>query len=90
MKYSLGGALAVRVAHKKLVPSLIGMVVIDVVEGNTLLNVFYDTLPWKQVVYHLDVVTVTGTALEALSSMQCLLRSRPKIFKSFEQAAEWW
>ena len=33
LNYSLGGALAVRVASKHLVPSLIGMVVIDVVEG---------------------------------------------------------
>ena len=35
-------------------------------------------------------LSLVGTALEALSSMQCVLRSRPKTFKSFEQATEWW
>ncbi|XP_013378840.1 protein phosphatase methylesterase 1-like [Lingula anatina] len=62
MGHSMGGAIAVHTAHRNLVPSLIGLVVIDVVEG---------------------------TALEALSSMQSFLRSRPKSFKSLEVAIEW-
>ena len=30
-----------------------------------------------------------GTAMEALNSMQSFLRSRPKTFKSLENAIEW-
>ncbi|XP_064608020.1 protein phosphatase methylesterase 1-like [Liolophura sinensis] len=60
--HSMGGAIAVHTAHRELVPTLIGLVVIDVVEG---------------------------TAMEALSSMQTFLRSRPKTFNSLEQAIEW-
>ena len=33
---------------------------------------------------------VTGTALEALASMQSFLRGRPSVFKSLEHAIEWW
>ncbi len=33
--FSMGGAIAVHTAAKDLVPSLIGLCVIDVVEGNT-------------------------------------------------------
>ena len=32
----MGGAIAVRTAHRQLIPSLIGMAVIDVVEGTAL------------------------------------------------------
>ena len=32
----------------------------------------------------------TGTALEALASMQSFLRGRPSVFKSLEHAIEWW
>ncbi|ELU08215.1 hypothetical protein CAPTEDRAFT_173271 [Capitella teleta] len=60
--HSMGGAIAVHTAHHNLVPSLIGLVVIDVVEG---------------------------TAMEALSSMQSFLRSRPPGFKSLEHAIEY-
>lgn len=60
--HSMGGALCVHIACMQLVPTLIGIVVIDVVEG---------------------------TAMEALASMQSFLRSRPKYFKSIQQAIEW-
>ncbi|XP_065667486.1 protein phosphatase methylesterase 1 isoform X2 [Hydra vulgaris] len=59
--HSMGGAIAVHVAVKELIP-LVGLAVIDVVEG---------------------------TALDALSSMQSFLRSRPQTFKSTDQAIEW-
>lgn len=36
-----------------------------------------------------DFVPIIGTALEALSSMQSFLRSRPKHFSSLEQGIEW-
>nr|XP_034971743.1 protein phosphatase methylesterase 1 [Zootoca vivipara] len=60
--HSMGGAIAVHSAASNLVPSLLGLCVIDVVEG---------------------------TAMDALNSMQNFLRSRPKTFKSLENAIEW-
>ncbi|KAJ8256487.1 hypothetical protein COCON_G00186390 [Conger conger] len=60
--HSMGGAIAVHTAAANLVPSLLGLGVIDVVEG---------------------------TAMDALNSMQNFLRSRPKTFKSVENAIEW-
>ncbi|CAG0893970.1 unnamed protein product [Darwinula stevensoni] len=59
---SMGGAVAVHTAYAQYIPSLIGLAVIDVVEG---------------------------TALDSLSSMQNVLRCRPKGFKSVEEAIEW-
>lgn len=60
--HSMGGAIAVHAAAANHIPSLIGLCVIDVVEG---------------------------TAMDALNSMQNFLRSRPKTFKSLENAIEW-
>uniref|UniRef100_A0A8C6ZXQ0 Protein phosphatase methylesterase 1 n=1 Tax=Nothoprocta perdicaria TaxID=30464 RepID=A0A8C6ZXQ0_NOTPE len=60
--HSMGGAIAVHTAAANLVPSLLGLCMIDVVEG---------------------------TAMDALNSMQNFLRSRPKTFKSLENAIEW-
>ncbi|KAI1893562.1 hypothetical protein AGOR_G00125000 [Albula goreensis] len=60
--HSMGGAIAVHTAAASHVPSLLGLGVIDVVEG---------------------------TAMDALNSMQNFLRSRPKTFKSVENAIEW-
>uniref|UniRef100_A0A3Q2ZVX7 Protein phosphatase methylesterase 1 n=1 Tax=Kryptolebias marmoratus TaxID=37003 RepID=A0A3Q2ZVX7_KRYMA len=60
--HSMGGAIAVHTASANHVPSLLGLCVIDVVEG---------------------------TAMDALNSMQNFLRSRPKTFKSLENAIEW-
>uniref|UniRef100_A0A3B3BDS6 Protein phosphatase methylesterase 1 n=1 Tax=Oryzias melastigma TaxID=30732 RepID=A0A3B3BDS6_ORYME len=60
--HSMGGAIAVHTAVANHVPSLLGLCVIDVVEG---------------------------TAMDALNSMQNFLRSRPKTFKSLENAIEW-
>lgn len=34
--HSMGGAIAVRVAHAKLIPSLAGLALIDIVEGSAL------------------------------------------------------
>ncbi|XP_056267661.1 protein phosphatase methylesterase 1 isoform X2 [Pseudoliparis swirei] len=60
--HSMGGAIAVHTAAANHIPSLLGLCVIDVVEG---------------------------TAMDALNSMQNFLRSRPKTFKSLENAIEW-
>nr|CAG4644032.1 EOG090X07NZ [Lepidurus arcticus] len=62
MGHSMGGAVAVHVATTEEIASLVGLVVIDVVEG---------------------------TAMEALTSMQSFLRSRPRSFATLEQAIEW-
>uniref|UniRef100_A0AAQ4RYR5 Protein phosphatase methylesterase 1 n=1 Tax=Gasterosteus aculeatus aculeatus TaxID=481459 RepID=A0AAQ4RYR5_GASAC len=60
--HSMGGAIAVHTAAANHLQSLLGLCVIDVVEG---------------------------TAMDALNSMQNFLRSRPKTFKSLENAIEW-
>lgn len=60
--HSMGGAISVHIAKNLLIPSLIGLTVIDVVEG---------------------------TAMDALTSMQSFLRSRPTSFKTIQQAIEW-
>lgn len=58
--HSMGGAIAVHASYK--IDSLVGLCVIDVVEG---------------------------TALDALSSMQSILRGRPTHFKSIPHAVQW-
>ncbi|XP_050314595.1 protein phosphatase methylesterase 1 isoform X2 [Anthonomus grandis grandis] len=58
--HSMGGAIAVSASYK--IDSLVGLCVIDVVEG---------------------------TALDALSSMQSILRGRPTHFKSIPHAIQW-
>lgn len=59
--HSMGGAIAVECSQ--LIPTTVGLCVIDVVEG---------------------------TALDALSSMQSILRGRPSHFKSIQHAIQWW
>lgn len=58
--HSMGGAVAVEATHS--LDSVVGLCVIDVVEG---------------------------TALDALSAMQSILRGRPKGFKSIQHAIQW-
>ncbi|KAL1492927.1 hypothetical protein ABEB36_011091 [Hypothenemus hampei] len=58
--HSMGGAIAVNASYK--IDSLVGLCVIDVVEG---------------------------TALDALSSMQSILRGRPTHFNSLPEAIRW-
>ncbi|XP_076261732.1 protein phosphatase methylesterase 1 isoform X2 [Rhynchophorus ferrugineus] len=58
--HSMGGAIAVNASYK--INNLVGLCVIDVVEG---------------------------TALDALSSMQSILRGRPSYFKTIPHAIQW-
>lgn len=81
----MGGAVAVHVAHNQLIPTLIGLAVIDVVEGEAFIVL---TKILSQSCMILGCI-LTGTALEALSSMQSFLHSRPPGFKSLEQAIEY-
>ena len=75
----MGGAIATRAAAKEVIKSLIGLVIIDVVEGG------HYNLSCLLIDMHHDV----GTAMDSLGSMQSYLRSRPKSFMSLETAIEW-
>lgn len=44
----------------------------------------------KSVVGLCVIDVVEGTALDALSSMQSILRGRPSHFKSLPHAIQWW
>ncbi|XP_050517786.1 protein phosphatase methylesterase 1-like [Diabrotica virgifera virgifera] len=59
--HSMGGAIAVEAAYH--IEAVVGLCVIDVVEG---------------------------TALDALSSMQSIIRGRPTQFKSLQHAIQWY
>lgn len=81
--FSMGGAIAVHTASLKLIPSLVGLVVIDVVEGGEMLYA---------VGWHVNTTCLflyVGSAMNALSSMQNFLRGRPQSFESLERAIEW-
>ncbi|XP_034021048.1 protein phosphatase methylesterase 1-like isoform X2 [Thalassophryne amazonica] len=60
--HGVGGAIAVHTASNDLLPTIVGLVAIDMVEGN---------------------------AIDALHSIQNVLKGRPKFFKSVEDAIEW-
>ncbi|RCH95761.1 Protein with carboxyl methyl esterase activity [Rhizopus stolonifer] len=60
--HSMGGSVVVNVAHKRLFKNLLGVTVLDVVEGS---------------------------AMDALTSMTKILNSRPRQFRSNEQAILW-
>ena len=78
--FSMGGAIAVHTASLKLIPFLVGLVVIDVVEGGKCICVYLSTL---------IIWLFVGSAMSALSSMQGVLGDRPKSFESLEKAIEW-
>ena len=76
----MGGAIATRAAASDGVKTLVGLAVIDVVEGEV------QIFNLKEVN---DIPIIIGTAMESLSSMQSYLKGRPKSFKSLETAVEW-
>ena len=80
----MGGALAVHTAELNYVNNLIGLVVIDVVEG----WLFFNCLISNNLQLRIFFIS-EGSALEALSSMQTFLHGRPKQFNSIEQAIEY-
>lgn len=100
----MGGAVAIHVAAERVLPSLVGIVVVDVVEGthslisqHCLLNKAVYDVPYQVSVrcrqIHVRIaclfLNVLGTALEGLSVMQSFLKGRPKSFSSMEKAIEW-
>ena len=101
---SMGGAIAVRVAAAGVVPLLVGLVVIDVVEGKctprchkvysrkrvTFSHPFKTKpRPFFLILYLLHACLISGTAIDSLGSMHSFLRGRPSSFKSVEHAIEW-
>ncbi len=87
--HSMGGAIAVHAAGMERIDALVGLCVIDVVEGLC-------TVANERVEDHRDkfnqpslISIYLGTAMDALSSMQSFLRGRPDRFRSLELAIEW-
>ena len=92
----MGGAIAVHVAAKLSIPSLIGLAVIDVVEGKKeQFHIHTD----HSVVFPMVLSTIiiimcvytAGTAMDSLAvgANQSFLSNRPSSFKSLQHAIEW-
>lgn len=88
--HGVGGAIAVHTASNMLLPTTVGLVAIDVVEG--------EQGPEKHNEAQFSARTLTevtrvffslGSAMEALHSIQNFLKGRPKSFKSVDHAIEW-
>lgn len=86
--HGVGGAIAVHAASSTVLPTTVGLVAIDVVEGE----------PEEQTASQLSARALTevtrvssslGSAMEALHSIQNFLKGRPKSFKSVDHAIEW-
>ncbi|KAJ3025687.1 UNVERIFIED_CONTAM: Protein phosphatase methylesterase 1 [Siphonaria sp. JEL0065] len=60
--HSMGGSIVVDACLKNVIPNVVGVAVVDVVEG---------------------------TAIDSLSHMQSILKSRPSQFRSVEDAIKW-
>ena len=84
----MGGAVAVHLAYRSLIP-LLGLVVIDVVEGLQKPIITHIIHHIMSIIFN-EAYFSTGTALDALQSMQSFLRGRPASFGSIENAIEWW
>ena len=85
----MGGAIAVHVAAKLSIPSLIGLAVIDVVEGKKAISTQITQLffRWSYLLYYVWA----GTAMDSLAvgANQSFLSNRPSSFKSLQHAIEW-
>ena len=80
---SMGGAIAVHVAAKLSIPTLVGLAVIDVVEG----TVPQSLTPFIIILFSYS--HTTGTAMDSLAAMHSFLTSRPSTFPSLQNAIEW-
>lgn len=85
--HGVGGAIAVHTASNVLLPTTVGLVAIDVVEGKKAPEEAVRQLSrWRA----LEVSPAcVGSAMEALHSIQNFLKGRPKSFKSMDHAIEW-
>lgn len=88
--HGVGGAIAVHTASHMLLPSTVGLVAIDVVEGDWMHGKHSDErlLAWA-LTEVMGVFFSLGSAMEALHSIQNFLKGRPKSFKSVDHAIEW-
>ena len=80
---SMGGAIAVHVAAKLTIPTLVGLAVIDVVEG----TVPQSLTPFIIILFRYSLTT--GTAMDSLATMHSFLTNRPSTFPSLQNAIEW-
>lgn len=84
--HGVGGAIAVHTASNMLLPTTVGLVAIDVVEGDWVLEKHPEAVALRT---HTEVFYFLGSAMEALHSIQNFLKGRPKSFKSVDHAIEW-
>lgn len=81
----MGGALAVHIAAKKVLPSLAGLVVVDVVEVG--LNTYISFMMLKYLfMWTVSCIKFQGTAMASLIHMQKILSNRMQHFSSIEKA----
>lgn len=85
--HGVGGAIAVHAASNMLLPSTVGLVAIDVVEGES--SLFLKVCHVHEYLPHSSSFPAAGSATEALHNMQTFLKARPKSFKSMDHAIEW-
>lgn len=85
MACSMGGSVAVHVAAKKMLPSLAGLVVVDVVE---VLSLTLDTYVFLHFLrkHWLTSLQFQGTAIASLMHMQKILSNRVQHFPTIEKA----
>lgn len=89
--HGVGGAIAVHTTSNMLLPSTVGLVAIDVVEGkDVFLKASLDILIYIIIYIYFSYSFVpAGSAMDALHSIQNFLKGRPKSFKSMDHAIEW-
>lgn len=76
----MGGSVVVDVTSRKRLKNVVGVCVLDVVEGK-----YIDVNISKQSI----LISWQGSAMDALSSMTSILNTRPQQFKNIEQAVQW-
>lgn len=81
----MGGSVAVQVAANKTLPTLAGLVVVDVVEVCFLIEKSQLFLTWS-VDELTKVLLLQGTAVASLIHMQKILSNRMQHFPSIEKA----
>ncbi|KAG8005935.1 Protein phosphatase methylesterase 1, partial [Nibea albiflora] len=87
--HGVGGAIAVHTASNMLLPTTVGLVAIDVVEGKGVVVDFIIVICLCSQTLHWSSSSPVGSAMEALHSIQNFLKGRPKSFKSMDHAIEW-
>lgn len=93
--HSLGGAVVTEAAVRGYVSgTVLGVVVLDVVEGKSMMSVAMSGAPcwmvtWCAATKQRPLMHVQGTALESLAHMDGIVRARPHRFKTTDEAVDW-